>query len=149
MAIIAPPSMGIDKVAALIHKTLAEINSEAMYGLHGRSQNIETQVVRSGETIKQLQAQVIDSGDTIKQLKFHAERMEANNDELLLALQEQRKNFEAYKKDVERAYHMTMYHSAYPTNICHRESATGRRTTTESVGRRAWCNFNTILGLFR
>jgi FtsZ-binding cell division protein ZapB len=92
-------------VAAFIHKTLAEINSEAIYGLHGRSQNIETQVVRSGETIKQLQAQVIDSGDTIKQLKVHAERMEANNDELLLALQEQRKNFEAYKKDVERAHH--------------------------------------------
>lgn len=31
MAIISPPSMGIDKAAALIHKTLAEINSEAMY----------------------------------------------------------------------------------------------------------------------
>jgi chromosome segregation ATPase len=141
--------VGIDKVAAFIHKTLAEINSEAMYGLHGRSQNIEIQVVRSGETIEQLQAQVIDSGDTIKQLKVHAERMEANNDELLLALQEQRKNFEAYKNDVERAYYMITYHLAYTTDICHRKSTTGRRTTAQSAGRRAWCNFKTILGFFR
>ena len=68
MSIIAPPSIGVDKAAALIHKTLAEINSEAMYGLHGRSQHIETQVVKSGQTIEQLEAQVTSSNEKLKEL---------------------------------------------------------------------------------
>jgi hypothetical protein len=43
---------------------------------------------------------------------------------------------------------MTTYHLVYPTDIYRRESATGRRTTTKSARRRAWCNFKAILGFF-
>jgi hypothetical protein len=87
--------MGIDKIAASIHKNLAEINSEAMYGLHNRSQKIEMQVVSSGETIQQLKAQA-DEAAIVRR------RMETTNDELCLALQEQRKKFDAYVQEVQR-----------------------------------------------
>ncbi|TVY32027.1 hypothetical protein LSUB1_G008432 [Lachnellula subtilissima] len=102
MAIIAPPSMVVDKDAALIHKTLAEISSEAMFGLHGRSHNIETQVVRSQQTIEQLEAQATSSNEKLKKLQDHAKRIEDTNDWLLMALKDQNKKFERYKKDVEQ-----------------------------------------------
>ena len=123
MAIIAPPSMGVEKIATLVHKTLAEINSEAMYGLHSRSQNIETQVVRSGQTIEQLQTQVANSN-------AHAKRMEDNNDLLRQSLKELMKNFEAYKKDVEREHPLNPLQRSILAAVLHRESATGRRATT-------------------
>ena len=104
MAIIAPPSMVVDKDAALIHKTLAEISSEAMFGLHGRSHNIETQVVRSQQTIKQLEAQATSSNEKLKKLQDHAKRMEDTNDWLRMTLKDQNKEFERYRKDVERTY---------------------------------------------
>lgn len=95
MAIIKPPSMGIDNIATSIHKNLAEINSEAMYGLHSRSQNIENQVVISGETIQELKTQANEAALVRK-------RMEATNDELCIALQEQRRKFDAYVQEVQR-----------------------------------------------
>ncbi|KUJ17982.1 uncharacterized protein LY89DRAFT_717619 [Mollisia scopiformis] len=102
LAIIAPPSTGVDKIAALIHKTLAEINSEAMYKLHGRSQDIQTQVNKSGQHIEELKAQVTISGEKIQKLQVYAERMEDTNDWLRRALQEQSDKFDAYKKEVEQ-----------------------------------------------
>ena len=87
--------MGIDKIAASIHKNLAEINSEAMYGLHHRSQKIETQVVSSAETIQQLKTQADEAAIVRK-------RMETTNDELCIALQEQRRKFDAYVQEVQR-----------------------------------------------
>ncbi|CAG8955734.1 hypothetical protein HYFRA_00011000 [Hymenoscyphus fraxineus] len=41
MAIMPQSSMNINEVAAQIYKTLAEINSEGMFGLHGRTQSIQ------------------------------------------------------------------------------------------------------------
>jgi hypothetical protein len=87
--------MGIDKTAASIHKNLAEINSEAMYGLHHRSQKIETQVISSAETIQQLKTQADEAAIVRK-------RMETTNDELCIALQEQRRKFDAYVQEVQR-----------------------------------------------
>jgi hypothetical protein len=104
MAIITPSSMGIDKAAAVIHKTLAEINSEAMYGLHGRSQNIETQVVSSGKNIDQLKAEAISLKAEAINSSERLKRMEATNDLLRRYLQEQKEQFEAYKRSVERAH---------------------------------------------
>ena len=92
MAIIAPSSMGIDKAAAVIHKTLAEINSEAMYGLHGRSQNIETQVVSSGKNIDQLKAEAISLKAEATSSSERLKRMEATNDILRQYLQGRRGN---------------------------------------------------------
>ncbi|KAM3068429.1 hypothetical protein ACMFMG_009566 [Clarireedia jacksonii] len=95
VALIAPPSVGIDRITASIHKNLAEINAEAMFGLHNRSQNIETEVVNSGKTIKQLKLEAEESSRAIK-------RMEATNEELLLSLKEQREKMNAYVREVER-----------------------------------------------
>jgi hypothetical protein len=80
--------MAIDKIASAIHKDLAEINSEAMYGLHHRSKDIEAQVASSGETIKQLKAQ--------------ADEAAMMNDKLHFDLQEQRKEFSIYIQRVKR-----------------------------------------------
>jgi predicted nuclease with TOPRIM domain len=60
-------------------------------------------VVRSGQTIEQLEAQLIRSDEKLKELQVHAERMEANNDLLRESLKEQKEKFDAYKKDVESA----------------------------------------------
>ena len=87
--------MGIDKIAAAIHKNLAEINSEAMYGLHHRSKDIQSQVITSGAEIRRLRKQADEAGEDLK-------RMKATNDELLLALQEQRRKFEVYVQEVKR-----------------------------------------------
>jgi hypothetical protein len=95
VAIIAPPSVGIDRITASIHKNLAEINAEAMFGLHNRSRNIETEVVNSGKTIQQLKLDAEESSRTMK-------RMEATNEELLLSLNEQREKMNAYIREVER-----------------------------------------------
>lgn len=132
MAIIAPPSIGVDAAAALIHKTLAEINSEAMFGLHGRSQKIETQVVKSGQTIEELQAQVISSNEKLK-------RMEATNDILLVYLKEQKEKFEVYKKEVEGASLWTPPLQSIVANDLQRKSVTRRQSTTRSPRRRSWC----------
>jgi hypothetical protein len=95
VAIIAPPSVGIDRITASIHKNLAEINAEAMFRLHERSQNIETEVVNSGRTIQQLKLDAEESSRAMK-------RMEATNEELLLSLKEQRDKMNAYVREVER-----------------------------------------------
>jgi hypothetical protein len=87
--------VGVDKIAASIHKSLAEINSEAMYGLHHRSQNIETQVITSGATIQQLKCQADEDARAKK-------RMESTIDALLFSLSEQEKKFEAYVEEVKR-----------------------------------------------
>ncbi|TVY81584.1 hypothetical protein LSUE1_G003620 [Lachnellula suecica] len=102
LAIIAPPSIVVDKVAAEIYKTLAEINSEAMFGLHSRSRNIEIEVGRSGQMIERLEAQVTSSHDKLQRLEKHALRMESNNDLLREALEDQKERFEAYKKDEDQ-----------------------------------------------
>jgi hypothetical protein len=102
LGIIAPSSLGINKVAALIHKTMAEINSEAMYGLHGRSQNIETKVVNSEQMIERLEAEVASSNEKLSALQLHAKRMEANNDLLRQYLDKQKTEFDEYQKEVER-----------------------------------------------
>jgi intracellular sulfur oxidation DsrE/DsrF family protein len=95
VAIIAPPSVGIDRITASIHKNLAEINAEAMFRLHERSQNIEIEVVNSGKTIQQLKLDAEESSRVMK-------RMEATNEELLLSLKEQREKMNAYVCEVER-----------------------------------------------
>ena len=95
LAILQPPSMGVDKIAASIHKSLAEINSEAMYGLHHRSKNIETEVITSGATIQQLKVQA--DADTVTKM-----RMERTIDALLSSLSEQEKKFAAYVEEVKR-----------------------------------------------
>lgn len=95
VALIAPPSVGIDRITASIHQNLAEINAEAMFGLHNRSQNIETEVVNSGKTIQQLKMEAEESSKAMK-------RMEATNEELLLSLKEQREKMNAYVREVER-----------------------------------------------
>jgi hypothetical protein len=110
VAIMQPPSMGIDKIATSIHKNLAEINSEAMYGLHHRSQNIETQVVSSGETIQRLKAQADEAAIAMK-------RMEATNDELRLALQEQRRKFEAYVLEVQCECDVAEQYASYNADV--------------------------------
>ena len=85
----------MDNIAASIHKNLAEINSEAMYGLHHRSQNIENEVVTSGAIIQQLKVQADE--DTIAK-----KRMERTIDALLSSLSEQEKKFKAYVEEVKR-----------------------------------------------
>lgn len=80
MAIIAPLSMGINIAAAVIYKTLAEINSEAIYGLYGRLQNIETQVVSSGKNIDQLKVEAISLKAEAISSSERLKRMEATND---------------------------------------------------------------------
>ncbi|TVY38285.1 hypothetical protein LOCC1_G007041, partial [Lachnellula occidentalis] len=88
--------------AALVHKILAEISSEAMFGLHGRSHNIETQVVQSRQTMEQLQGQATSSNKKLKELQDDAKRMEDTIDRLQMTLKNQYKKFETYKKDVKR-----------------------------------------------
>jgi hypothetical protein len=55
MAIGRPPSMGIDKTAANVHKKLAEVSSGAMIELHKRSQNIYKTVEDTRSTINRLE----------------------------------------------------------------------------------------------
>lgn len=55
MAIGKPPSVGIDKTAARVHKKLAEVSSEAMIQLHKRSQSIHVTVEDSNTRIKELE----------------------------------------------------------------------------------------------
>jgi hypothetical protein len=57
MAIGRPPSRGIDKTAAQVHRKLAEVSSEAMFHLHKRSQSIHVTVRDSNTQIKDLQRQ--------------------------------------------------------------------------------------------
>jgi regulator of replication initiation timing len=141
MAIITPSSMGIDKAAAVIHKTLAEINSEAMYGLHGRSQNIETQVVSSGKNIDQLKAEAISSSEKLK-------RMEATNDLLRQYLQEQKEHFEAYKRSVERAHPSDLSTEAYYLTIStvrvQQEDQQRLKTLEEDLGVRFCITFISV-----
>lgn len=99
--------MGIDKVAALVHKTLAEINAEAMIGLHGRSQHIDLQVVKSGQTIEKLQERINESNEKLQKLQVQAEKTEKHNELLQRALKEQTDEFEAYKRDVDRRHNPT------------------------------------------
>ena len=82
-------------MASSIHRKLAEINAEAMYGLHHRSQNIEIEVVTSGRTIQQLKTEASEAAKAMK-------RMEATNEELLLSLKAQRDKMNAYVREVER-----------------------------------------------
>jgi predicted nuclease with TOPRIM domain len=55
MAFGRPPSVGIDKTAAQVHKKLAEVSSEAMIQLHKRSQSIHVTVEDSNDRIKKLE----------------------------------------------------------------------------------------------
>jgi hypothetical protein len=102
--------MGIDKITVSIHKNLAEINSEAMYGLHHRSQKIETQVISSAETIQQLKTQADEAAIVRK-------RMETTNDELCIALQEQRRKFDAYVQEVQRECDFAGKYALYNTDV--------------------------------
>lgn len=94
MAIFSPPSIGVDRTAALIHKTLAEINSEAMYGLHGRSQHIQ-------QTTEELRAEAVSSNERLKELESHNRILLGLLEQHKELLQEQREGFSAYKKEVE------------------------------------------------
>jgi hypothetical protein len=86
--------MGIDKIATSIHKSLAEINSEAMYGLHHRSQKIETEVVSLRKTNDELKRK-FDAYVQEEQRKCDvAEQYASYNPDVLLTGKEQQEDEE-------------------------------------------------------
>jgi DNA-binding transcriptional regulator YbjK len=97
---------GFDEVIAEIYKTLAEINAEAMYGLHQRSQRIEEKAIESGKAILDLKCKA-EAAEQDRQKLFtqNAELLERNK-KLEAMLEEQRQNTQQREQeDEERMLH--------------------------------------------
>lgn len=80
MAIGKPPSMGIDNTVTTIHKNLAELNSQAMFHLHKRSQATFETVERSRQEIESLTKRIGDLTDTNGVLTRSLKRLEDQYD---------------------------------------------------------------------
>ena len=88
MAIGKPPSIGVDKTTMKIHAKLAEVNSEATFQLHKRSQNIHILVE--------------DSNTRIKDLRGSNDELERLNGVLARSLERLEDQHRKFVKEVER-----------------------------------------------
>ena len=88
MALIKPPSLGIDKTVSIIHKALAEVNLEATVQLHKRN--------------KAIQVTVDDSHSQIQQLHKDNEELKIKNESLYTSLTDLKAQYNKYVEGVER-----------------------------------------------
>jgi hypothetical protein len=87
-----------DEIATTIYKTLGEINSEALFGLHNRSLGIQDIAKSSERRIVELQ---LDSERTrldLKSSQAEIQKLASQNEELKTQLLEQDKTFEESRR---------------------------------------------------
>ncbi len=84
------PLLGYDfyEISSEINKTLAEINEEAMYGLHQRSQRTEVQIVTSSKMIEELTRRTAKAEEDRKKLLQQIKELEAAHQRLITQNQE-------------------------------------------------------------